>query len=138
MPPKKSSKRTMSQEHKEALAAGRESARAVRVYLDAVESTRPKRGRRRTPESIQRRLAAIEDEIPGSDPTKRLHLIQERIDLTAELSSLDETVDLTELEKAFIQHAADYSERKGISYAAWRELGIPAATLRSAGISRAS
>ena len=32
--------------------------------------------------------------------------------------------------------AKGYSERKGISYAAWREAGVPAATLKAAGISR--
>jgi hypothetical protein len=43
-------KRTMTTEHKEALAKGREAGRAVREYLAALEATRPKRGRKVTPE----------------------------------------------------------------------------------------
>jgi hypothetical protein len=32
--------------------------------------------------------------------------------------------------------AKAYSERRGISYAAWRELGVEAAVLKKAGIGR--
>ncbi len=49
--------RTMSDEHKAALAEGREQGGVVRRYLEALESHRPKRGRKRTPESIAKRLA---------------------------------------------------------------------------------
>jgi hypothetical protein len=139
MPPAKKTapkKRTMSDEHKAALAAGRESGRAVRVYLEALESNKPKRGRKRTKESMTNRLASIEDEISTADPVKRLSLIQERIDLETLLSGTEDQVDLSELEKAFIKYAADYSDRKGISYAAWRELGLSPAVLKAAGISR--
>lgn len=138
MPPTKKApaKRKMSAEHKAALAAGRESSRAVRAYLEALEQSKPKRGRRRTKESMQKRLAVIEEEIPTASPMKRLSLIQERMDLESELASSDQQVDLTQLERSFIEHAADYSARKNISYAAWRELGVPPATLKAAGIKR--
>jgi hypothetical protein len=33
--------------------------------------------------------------------------------------------------------AAEYGQRKGISYAAWRELGVSPAVLKRAGITRA-
>jgi hypothetical protein len=52
----------MNAEHKAALAKGRSQANAVRAYLEALEANRPKRGRKRTPESIERRLAAIDAE----------------------------------------------------------------------------
>ena len=45
-------------------------------------------------------------------------------------------VDVAALETDFTAHAANYSTRKGISYQAWRELGVPAATLKAAGINR--
>ena len=48
----KKRQRAMSDEHKAALAEGREQGRVVRRYLEALESSRPKRGRRRTPETI--------------------------------------------------------------------------------------
>ena len=50
----------MSDEHKAALAAGRNESRAVKNYLDALESNRPKSGRKRTPDSIKKRLTEIE------------------------------------------------------------------------------
>jgi len=126
----------MSAEHKAALAEGRAQGRAVRSYLRALESNRPKRGRKRTPESIKKRLDRIESDLQSAEDLKRLQLVQERIDLQRELSAGDENVDLGALEKDFAKAAKGYSERKGISYAAWRELGVPASTLKSAGISR--
>ena len=39
-------------------------------------------------------------------------------------------------EEGFVEVAASFSERRGISYAAWREIGIAPAVLRRAGISR--
>lgn len=138
MSAKPRTKPTMSDEHKAALAEGRNQGRAVRNYLDALESHRPKRGRKRTRESIDTRLEAIEAEIGTANSVKRLQLIQERLDLTAERDADTEVVDLTELEAAFVAAAKPYSERKGISYAAWRELGVPAPTLKAAGITRAA
>jgi hypothetical protein len=126
----------MSAAHKAALAAGREQGRAVRDYLDALEAHQPKRGRKRTPESINKRLATIDAEMPGADPLRRLSMAQERIDLEDELYDLENAESIDEYEAAFVEAAADYSERKGISYAAWREVGVPAATLKAAGISR--
>ena len=126
----------MSDEHKAALAEGRNQGRSVRRYLEALDAHRPKRGRKRTPESMQKRLDRIDTELVTADPLKRLQLIQERLDLKAELDAAGEKVDLSGLEKEFVDAAAAYSARKGISYAAWRELGVEAAVLKRAGISR--
>ena len=134
----KRSRTPMSDEHKAALAEGRNQGRAVRRYLDALEAHKPKRGRKRTTESVQTRLGRIDQEMPNADALKRLQLIQERLDLTAELEAADTKVDLTELESGFVSAAADYSARKGISYAAWRELGVEPAVLKRAGIRRSS
>jgi len=136
MAEKKTRKRTMTDEHKAALAAGRNEGRAVRRYLEAVEAHKPKRGRKRTPESIQKRLNTIEHQLPQADPLSRVNLIQERMDLTNELATMDNKIDLTELEMDFVKSAQGYSERRGISYAAWREAGVPASVLKQAGISR--
>jgi hypothetical protein len=136
--PAKTQRTPMSDEHKAALAEGRNQGRAVRRYLEALEAHRPKRGRKRTPESIQKRLDRIDTELAAADPLKRLQLIQERMDLLAEQDALGTKIDLSGLEKEFIASAAPYSERKGISYAAWRELGVDAAVLKKAKISRTS
>lgn len=130
--------KTMSDSHKAALAQGRNQGRAVRLYLEALESSKPKRGRKRTREAISKRLAAVEADIPTADPVKRLQLVQERIDLQAELDTKEDTVNLEAVEKDFAAAAKPYSERKGISYAAWRQVGVPASALKAAGISRSA
>ena len=47
-------------------------------------------------------------------------------------------VDLTALEAGFVAAAKSYSGRKGISYAAWRAVGVSPGVLKRAGISRSS
>ena len=113
---------------------------AVRDYLKALEQNAPRRGRRRTPESVERQLAVLEGEMEGASVTKRLGLIQQRIDLEADLEALQQagSVDLSALEAGFATHAAAYGGRRGISYAAWREIGVSSATLKSAGIRRST
>jgi hypothetical protein len=128
----------MTDEHKAALAEGRSQGRAVRRYLEALDAHKPKRGRKRTSDSIKKRLAKIETELPEADRLKSLHLVQERIDLENELAGMDETVDLTALENDFVKAAGPYSQRRGISYAAWRALGVPPNVLKQAKISRSS
>lgn len=127
----------MSDDHKAALAVGRNQGRAVRRYLEALVAHKPKRGRKRTPESMRKRLDRIEVELSTAELLKRLQLIQERLDLKAELDATGHKVDLTGLEQDFVHAAAAYSTRKGISYAAWRELGVEPSVLTRAGISRA-
>ena len=64
------------------------------------------------------------------------NLLQEQEDLTSELAAKQETVDLTSVEAAFVDHAAAYGARKGISYAVWRKSGVAPAVLKKAGITR--
>ncbi len=128
--------RTMSDEHKAALAEGREQGRGIRRYIDALESHRPKRGRKRTPESMTQRLAAIDEELRR--PTlHRLHLVQERLELERELASSEgKGADLEELEAPFIEVAAAYGEGKRLTYEAWRSIGVAPRVLKAAGIGR--
>ena len=130
---------TMSDQHKAALAEGREQGRAVRRYLEALEQNRPKRGRKRARETVERRLSAIDQGLTDADPLSRLHLIQERQDLETELAGMDgDGGNMAELEDAFVAAAASYGARRGITYAAWRAAGVAPAVLRRAGITRSS
>lgn len=138
MPAAKRAQKKMTDDHKAALAEGREQGRKVRRYLEALEATRPKRGRKRTPDSIRKQLERIEAQLDGADPLTRVQLIQQRIDLANELEAKENTPDIAALEKDFVKAAKAYGERKGISYAAWREAGVPASVLKAAGISRAA
>ena len=135
--PRATRKRTpMSDEHKAALAEGRDQGRAVRRYLEALDANKPRRGRKRSPESVKKRLATIETDIATADPLRRVHLVQERSICRPRSRPAESNVDLDELEKDFVGAAGPYSERKGITYATWREVGVPAAVLERAGISR--
>ncbi|MDP6214930.1 MAG: hypothetical protein QGI41_08335, partial [Acidimicrobiales bacterium] len=84
--------------------------KSVRNYLDAIDANRPKRGRKRTVESISDRVTAIEASLPGASATKRLTLVQERLDLQAEIEALAAagSVDMTSLEASFVNAAAAY------------------------------
>jgi hypothetical protein len=131
-------KRTpMSEDHKQALNVGRNQGRIVRNYLEGLEATKPKRGRKRTRVSVAHRIEAIEVELAAAKALRKLELIQERIDLTQELENFDTVVDIDALEKAFIEVGREYAERRNISYAAFRELGVEANVLKRAGITRA-
>ena len=123
----------MSQEHKDALAQGRKEARAIKAYLRALQAHRP--GRPVTKENLESRLIKMNGKIAGSDdPLKSVELIQKRLDIEDALERLDDAENLEALEVGFVEHAAAYSDRKGITYPAWRESGVPAATLKAAGV----
>ncbi|WP_419922764.1 hypothetical protein [Candidatus Poriferisodalis sp.] len=130
--------RTMSNEHKAAIAAGRIEAAAVRDYLEALESQRPKPGRRVSPETLAARRADIDAQITAGDlrPVKRLDLMQDRRNIDAQLADLAAEPDMKAVEAGFIAHAANYGNRKGIQYATWREFGVAVDMLARAGITR--
>ncbi len=132
----RNARRSMSAEHKAALAKGREEGLAVRRYLEALESSRPRRGRRRTPASIERKLSAIDSQLEAAEPLARLHLLQQRKDLQEELGQASDVSDMSELEKEFVRVAKSYGDRKGISYGTWRAAGVSAAVLQRAGVAR--
>ncbi|HUC33566.1 MAG TPA: hypothetical protein VMS14_09200 [Ilumatobacteraceae bacterium] len=126
----------MSDAHKAALAAGRAEGRAVREYLEALRANKPKRGRKRTADSVRSQLAAVEAELAEADPVRELQLVQKRMDLQSELANMGQAVDIKSLQDAFVKVAKSYSTRNHISYGAWREVGVDAAVLKSAGIGR--
>jgi len=127
----------MSDTHKEALAEGRNHARIVGRYLEALEANKPKRGRKRTADTVKRRLGAVGAELKEASGLTRLNLLQERRDLEVELATMQAgTPDLSGLEKEFVKVAKSYSAKKRISYGAWREFGVPPEALKKAGITR--
>lgn len=130
--------RTMTDEHKAAISAGRIEAATVRDYLEALESNRPKPGRRMNPEKLQERRAELGAELASGTlkAMKRLETLQAVRDIDAQLEALQAEPDMTAVEAGFIEHAASYGARKGIAYATWREFGVPAEVLSKSGITR--
>src|SRR6185437_16658225 len=66
-------RKPMSTGHKAALARGRAESASVRHYLEALETSKPRRGRKRTVASIDKRLGTIESQLAGADALTRLH-----------------------------------------------------------------
>lgn len=128
----------MTDEHKDALSRGRAEGKAVRDYLEALRANKPKRGRKRTPDSISRRIATIDADILNVDPLTELKMVEERRRLVEDLATLGNKVDIEQLEKNFVKVAKSYGVRQGISYASWREVGVEARVLRSAGLGRSN
>jgi hypothetical protein len=125
----------MTDAHKEALAQGRKESRIVKAYLEALRSRRP--GRPVTPESVRERIEKLDARLnEEGDSLRRLDLIQAKLDAEEQLADVSESVDIDAREKEFAQIAKSYSERKGISYSAWRQIGVPASVLKRASIPR--
>lgn len=123
----------MSDEHKAALAQGRREARAIKAYLEALETRKP--GRPVSKESLEKRLERVAEKLEVSEnPLETVDLIQAKLDIEKALAQVSADADISALESGFVEHAGSYSERKGVSYTAWRQFGVPANVLRSAGI----
>lgn len=126
----------ISAAHKKALANGRTEGRIIREYLEIVEATKPKRGRKRTPDSITKRLAVIQAELKVTDPVTKVRLMQERLNLRSELAGMKSKTEITAAEAKFVKVAQSFSTRNDISYDAWREFGVAPAVLKRAGIEK--
>ena len=123
----------MSEDHKAALAQGRKEARAIKAYLKAIETKKP--GRPVTKESLEARLFSTNQKISAvDDPLRKVDLIQTKLDIEDALAEVESGENLNQLEDEFVEHASAYSDRKGVSYSAWREFGVPAAVLKRAGV----
>ena len=103
------------------------AAEAVRHYLDALRTGGELRARYPSRRATERRLGELEVELPQAPPMRQLHLVQEREDLLQRTQAFA-------TEDAFVEVARTYSRRHGISFATWREMGVPVTVLRRAGL----
>jgi hypothetical protein len=126
----------MSDEHKAALARGRRESKAIKAYLEVI-SVPKRKGRPVTPESLEAKIAGLDERIRDeTNPLTRVDLIQARIDAQEALDRMTAVVDIDALEVGFVEYAASYSDRKGITWPAWREAGVSSGVLRAAGVKR--
>jgi hypothetical protein len=103
---------------------------AVAAYLTALRApTVPARSRA----TLEKRRAQIEQWIAEErSPIREVELIEQRLDIDAQLARIDQAARLPELEEAFVRVAASWAKRSEISAAALREVGVPAHVLRKA------
>jgi hypothetical protein len=115
--------------------ARRAETNAVAAYLAALKGPRPSGSSIAKREGLMRRRAQVEEWISEErSPIREVELIQQRLDVDAQLAQLDQAARLPELEEAFVNLAASWAKRSGISAAALREVGVPASVLRRAGL----
>lgn len=112
---------------KTAMGIAMVQSRAVRQYLEMIQTEHePRRGpRRRSAADIQKALSE------ATDPIERLKLrplLREALE--------EESHDNSHIIDKFVEHCAGYSERHGLTYADWRDEGVPASILKEAGMSR--
>lgn len=114
-------------------------ARIVRRYLSAIEAKKQGKGAQRTSDAIGNRITKIDELLVSADPLTRVHLTQERLELHAEHVRLSNGNhgELGQLERDFVRVARSYGDRNGLTYAAWRQVGVDSKVLDRAGIRRA-
>ena len=134
----KRTRKPMSAEHKAALAEGRNQGRAVRVYLEALDAHRPKRGRKRTPDSMKKRLDRIESSCSRADPLKRVQLIQERLDLKQSWRPTSAKSTSPASSRSFVAVGCALQHAQGHLLRRLARAGVEPAVLKRAGISRSS
>lgn len=120
------------------MGRGRKASAAVGAYLDALEQHRPKRGRRVSAEELEQRIERAKETIATTGSAlQRLNTTQELMDLERRLEEARAPkVDLSSLERGFVEFGAEYAQSKGITYEAFRSVGVPTSVLKEAGISR--
>jgi len=127
----------MSAAHKKALADGRAMSATVDRYLTALHTPKP-RGRKISKATLTQRLTQARKRATGAHGIAKVLAAQEVRDLTERLARLDrdDSADMKSAETEFVKVAKRFSENRGIQYGAWRDVGVPAAVLRRAGITR--
>lgn len=118
-------------------STGRNERQAVRRYLHALQA-RPQEANPPAPEILTKRIATIDSQLADAEPQVKVALIHERMDLYARLRAAGEAGTLEQLEQEFIAVAGTYSARQGLTYAAWREVGVEDDVLERAGIAQDS
>jgi hypothetical protein len=105
---------------------------AAAAYLTALRAPNvPARSR----DALRKRRAQIEQWLAEErSPIREVELIQQRLDIDAQLAQIDQAARLPELEAAFVNVAASWAKRGRISAAALREVGVPARVLTKAGL----
>jgi hypothetical protein len=74
---------------------------------------------------------AIAEEL---SPIREVELIQQHLDIDAQIALVGQAARLPELEEAFVKVAASWTKRSGITAAALREVGVPARVIARAGL----
>ena len=136
----------MADDRKVQAKGERAQVRLVRAYLDSVRPFKPGRApRTRDVATIQNRLSVVDSELVDAVSVRKLKLLQERLDLVAEIERVSLLVEAdaaaaeseaAALRAGFVWVAKAFGERAGLSFDAWLQLGVSEDVLKDAGIDR--
>ncbi len=105
----------------------------MRAYLDALEVQGSRRSRK-TPEQLGAELEQVEQRLRQAKGFDKLDLMARRIKINEELDLEASALNLQDLRRNFIAHAAQYARRKGIPAQAFRDAGVPPEDVAEAAI----
>jgi hypothetical protein len=128
--------RQLTPREKEAMSEGRERSRIIDKYLRELATGKyHKRGPGKAdPASIKAELADLDTKLATAEGIQKLLLTQKREQLTLDLEGRGDEDKFQQLEQAFMRVARQFSADRGISYNAWRDMGVPARVLLKAKI----
>jgi len=115
----------MTEQARENMAMGQKAMRAVDQYLTYVD-TKP-RGRPMDRMALERK---------AQDETNLAHKVILIAQIHEALRREEAALKETEWADEFVKYAPWFSEQHGITYAVWREMGVPAAVLAKCGITQ--
>ena len=110
----------------------------ISAYLTALGEEKARGRRKRSPEKLLQRLNVVAEQMDSASQIVKVRLIQERLDIEDAMRPDPPSVAFSPLEDAFCSVVGSWSASKGISYSAWREVGVPAAVLKRAGVRRST
>lgn len=120
--------------HKQALFDAKSESQKISHYLRALENRKKGRGPRKNPDVLERRIASLQVYVKEATGLRRLQAVQRIRNMQREQSELADAGNFGKFEADFIASAKSYSEKNGIDYGSWREVGVDAAVLKKAGI----
>ena len=115
----------MTEQAKENMAMGMKAMRAVDQYLTYMD-TKP-RGRPMNREAL---------ELKAQGETNLAHKVIIIAQIHEALRREDAALREAEWEDEFLKYAPWFSQQHNITYAVWREMGVPASVLSKAGITQ--
>lgn len=129
---KSGKKRPMTAEHRAALSQGKINNSAIRSYLTALEGTSE------SPsgdlEKLKERMKTLEGALAnGTDPLQKVRYAQDLINIRRKVTAIQSVADLQENEEKVIPLLLPYSEKAGVTRAAWKLLKVPDRVLDAAG-----
>jgi hypothetical protein len=113
------------------------ATRVVNPYLLSLSAKKKNNSGKRSPERLAAKLETISAKLDTDTtltPVARLRLYQDRIDITRDLNAATYQPDIDGLVKLFIEVGAEWAKDTGISYQAFRDMGVPTSVLREARI----